>query len=372
MKKLLAILLALMLVLANVAALAEGGAEDNGMPSTPGAANDVIENGNDDAAANASGYEYDIKKTYNTTGTATNVYPTETLQFTVTPEEATYPTVTVGSNNTFTTDGTQTQTIPVNVPAVSAYPGAGRYHYTVTEIDPEKPSQSAAYNTNNTTFNVDVYVYYPENSTTLVREAVIYSGDAASADIPSSAKTDTFTNTYSVGSLQVSKAITGNLADPNKVFTIVITLNATNTVNNDITIVNNATSIEGDDAGKIAKGWTGTKTITMTAVGGQSIKLDNIPTGVTYTVAETGIDKIDPDNAANQMAQVNNANAYGVTGEVTTATAIGTTAASETVTNNKTIEVPTGIVLDSIPYVLIMSMAVIALVVLKARKREEF
>lgn len=374
MKKLLASLLALMLVLANVAALAEGGAEDNGMPSTPGAANDVIENESNDAVANASGNGTSIKKNYTTTGTATNVYPTETLQFTVTPESAEYPTVTVGTENTFTTDGTQTQTIPVNVPEASVYGKAGMYHYTVTEkTNPDDPSQGAAYNTDNITFNVDVYVYYdPNEKTKLVKEVVIYSGDAATSGIPTAAKTDAFENTYSVGSLEVSKEITGNLADPTKPFTIVITLNASAKVNNDIAIVNNATSIDGDDDGKIAKGWTGTKTITITAVGGQSIKLDNIPTGVTYTVAETLPARIAQDTAANQIAQVNNAEAYFVSGEVSEATAIGTTAATATITNKKDITVPTGIALDSIPYVLIMSLAVIALVALKARKREEF
>lgn len=377
MKKILAILLALLLVLVNVAALAEGGDENTGMPELPGAANDVIENERNDATANASGDDYSIQKNYTTNGTATDVYPTETLRFTVTAPEGTgIPAVTVGTNNTFDTTGTKTQTIPVNVPAGTAYPAAGMYHYTVTEIAPEKPSQSAAYNTDSTTFNVDVYVYYGDDGTTLVSKAVIYSGTPATADIDEGAKTDAFENTYSVGSLQVSKEITGNLADPNKVFTIVITLNASNTVNNDITIDGtNATSVTvsgEDDSKKIAKGWTGTKTITITAVGGQSIKLDNIPSGVTYTVAETGIDRIDEDNPTNQIALVNNTNAYGVTGEVTTAIAIDAAAATATITNNKDITVPTGIALDSIPYVLIMSLAVIALVALKARKREEF
>lgn len=365
MKKLLAILLALLLVLVNVAALAEGGDENTGMPELPGAANDVIENEKNGTTANASGDEPFIKKTYSTN--VEGVYPTETLRFQVTPEEDSYPEVTVGNNNTFATTGENAYTIPVNVPAADRYGKAGMYHYSVKELAPVNPSQGATYDTEKT-FNVDVYVYYDKDDPTkLVRHAAVYSGLAANTDT----KDEEFENSYSVGVLTVTKEITGNLADPEKEFTIEITLTASNTVNNVITIANNAVSVTGEGvaSGNIATGWTGSKKITMTAKGGQSITLNNIPTDVTYTVAETGINVIEE---AAQMEHVNDDNAYSVSYVGESGTISSTTAASATVTNNKDITVPTGIALDSIPYVLIMSLAVIALVALKARKREEF
>lgn len=367
MKKFVAMLLALMLVLVNVAALAEG-------PVVPDISGVIDDDVVEDDAANAATDSPSIKKTYTTTGTATNVYPTEKLKFSVTPKDESYPTVTVGTNNEFSVDGTTGEyTIPVNVPEASVYAKAGKYHYTVKETGAEVTSQAVGYDTT-TVFNVDVYVYYKivdgQVTNELEKTVVVYSGDETSENAGQDAKEDDFANTYSVGELTVTKQIAGNLADPNRVFTIKVTLTSTENVANDITIdSSNATSLTAETA----KNWT-TKEITFTAKGGQSITIKNIPTGVKYTIEEDGeITKhLENNDATTQMNNANDATAYYVEGEVETAKEIGTSKASEIIKNTKEITVPTGISMETLPYVLILAVAVMGAAVLVIRKREEY
>jgi hypothetical protein len=294
------------------------------------------------------------------------VYPAETLEFEVTsgaPEGTTYPTITVGTNNQFEVDGTtNTYTIPVNVPDANAYKtlGAGRYHYTVKETGAETTSQAVIYDTTKT-FNVDVYAYYDTNKA-FVREAVIYAGTEDTTSNPIPTKDDDFENTYEVGELEVKKTISGNLADPEKEFEIEVTLSSANNVASDLTFSGTAT------AGDVSKNWT-SKTIKFKLKGGDTFTIGKIPMGVTYTIKENGITNI---TAEQQIEKANDLNAYTITGQVETAKAIGKAKASEEITNTKGITVPTGIALDTLPYVLILAVAVIGLAKLGLRKREEY
>ena len=355
MKKFVALLLALLLMLVNVAALADD-------PVTP----DI--RGVQQGSTTESTTGPAIQKTYETTGTSTNVFPVETLEFEVTPGDNSYPAVTVGSNNQIETDGTASISIPVTVPAAATYGKAGKYHYTVKEK--EGSSQAVGYDSNKV-FNVDVYVFYKveNNAVTNVLEqkVVIYSGTESEAN-----KDDKFKNTYQVGSLKVGKVIAGNLADPNKLFDIKVTLTAEKTVANDIKISSdNGATIPADTA-TINKSWKGNKEITFQAKGGQSIVISDIPVGVTYTIEEVGSTKhLTEDTAELQIQNVNDADAYYVSGEVKTANAVSKTATEETITNKKDITIPTGISVETLPYILILAVAMAGTVLLVIRKKEE-
>ena len=341
MKKLLAILLALGLVLMSVAALAD----------VPAGAKDLIDTETADAEETPS-----IKKTYESN--KTGVYPAETLKFTVTPEENTYPAITVGTNNTFAVNGSAAEyTIPVNVPAATAYKtlGAGMYHYTVKEIDPDAKSQAVTYD-KTTEFSVDVYAYYEDGE--FIVQPVIYTGTTPSAE----SKADAFKNKYEVGELVVTKEISGKLADPNKDFTIKITLTSTDTIANDLTVATTSTTAVTGDTAKGEKRYE----FIATLKGGQTATISNIPTGVTYTVEETGVTVITADQ---QIANANDTNAYEVKYDKETGS-ISTSAANAKVTNIKDITIPEGISVDFVPYVLIIALAGIALVAMKARKKE--
>ena len=195
----------------------------------------------------------------------------------------------------------------------------------------------------------------------LFRRWVIYTGTEPSKDT----KDDSFENEYEVADLKVSKEISGNLANPELVFTIVIALTSENNVNSAISIEGSATASEE------SIGWT-SNTITATLKGGESVTISNIPVGVKYTVTETkaGTENIEKIEDNQQIAKANVAAAYKVENEVTTATALTSDGAEVTVKNTKTIEVPNGISVDFVPYVLIIALAGIALVAMKARKKE--
>ena len=359
MKKLLAILLVLGLVLVSVAAMAD----------VPAGAQEFIDA---ETANDAETPEYFIKKTYTTSGSATDVYPAEELKFTWTKPEGA-PDIVIGSNNTFTTDGTKaTYDMELTIPAATEYGAAGRYHYTVTENGAQTTSQGVTYNNENKTFNVDVYVFYKldsENKVTdeLDQEVVIYSGtDTEGADADTSKKTDTIENLYKVGKLTITKEIAGNLADPTRDFTITVTFTSTNNVASEIAISGDATVTSENPT---SKNWT-SKEITFTVKGGQSITIDKIPTGVAYTIAESGINVIDGKGDNTQINKVNDPDAYAVEYSAEKGTISDTTPGNVTVTNTKEITIPEGISVDFVPYVLIIALAGIALVAMKARKKE--
>lgn len=363
MKKLLAILLALALVLVNVAALADG------IPEVP-VNEDQIEDMIETALANKATDPTFVKK-YTVTGAAsgTTVYPAETLTFSVTPKDTTYPTVTVGTNNKYVVDGKSAEyTIAVNVPAASAYAKPGKYHYDVKETGAETASQGVTYNTT-TNFSVDVWVYY--EGTTLTRVVNVYSGAEVTGE--ATTKDDKLENQYKVGKLTVTKQISGNLADPTKVFTINVLLESTNKVTSDIKLTpDTGVTVTSEGTWSDAN----TRTITFTAVGGKGLTIENIPEGVTYTVTElTGTDtgavhEITGATGNTQIDKVNDLDAYAITYTTATGAISSSEAKTATVTNTKEITVPNGISVDFVPYVMIIALAGIALVALKARKKE--
>lgn len=357
MKKFLMILLAIMLVMVNVAALAE---DDQTIPDP-----DISNVTKGDTKAEGEATTPSIGKTYTTTGGT--IYPTETLTFAVTKKADTYPEITVGTNNTFEVAGgtTATYTIPVNVPAATAYEelGAGRYHYTVTETGASTTSQAVVYS--DKVFNVDIYAFYDDDKNFII-EPVIYSGEESTAETIST-KNDSFENKYSVGELKISKIISGNLADPDKEFTIKVTLTSTENVASALTF---SRDLGTGESGDTAANWTDKKKeITIKLKGGQDFTISNIPTGVTYKVEETGITNI---TAEEQMENANDPDAYTISYEGDTGTISDKAAAAAKVTNTKGITVPTGIALDTVPYVLMLALALFGLVKLIARKREEY
>jgi len=384
MKKFIALLLAMLLVLVNVAALAEGLNNEK--------VQEIVKK-----ATKAGTAEYSIGKTYTfgNDSSANNVYPTETLEFTVTPDNTNLPVITIGDDysedaskkNTFYVDGTKaTYLIPVTVPGVEKYleysdGELGKFHYTIVETAPQDdPSQGVTYS--ETTFQVDVYVTYktetdPDtgevtvDTNEKVRKAVIYSGTTASTDPSEAAKEDQFENEYNLGELTVTKTIDGNLADPEKEFSITIKLTSDNTIANDMSIDSSTTATITDeddlDLGKGKKYYE----ITFTAVGGEFVKIKNIPAGVKYSVVESDA----THHIANdkQLDNVNDLDAYFVQGEIKADAPATINAGTNEVEiiNTKNISVPTGIALDTVPYILILAVVMLG-VALAARKREDY
>ena len=167
-------------------------------------------------------------------------------------------------------------------------------------------------------------------------------------------KFDDFTNTFTAWDLDVTKKVTGNLGDTKKVFTLTVTLNAPEgkTVKTDsITVLKNGvateTAVNFED---------GVATLTLPVIDGDTYKIADLPDGVTYDVVEDGVEdgKVDEYTVTYE----------GATGTMTEDKVV-------TVTNHKSSQVPTGITLDNMPYIILMAVALVGLGAFALRKRAQ-
>ena len=164
-------------------------------------------------------------------------------------------------------------------------------------------------------------------------------------------KYDNFDNTFSAGDLLVKKTVAGNLGDKTKEFDVTVTLTAPTgkTVENgEMELYKNGGATSPATMVNFA---AGTATVTFKVKHDDVFTIKNLPYGVTYVVAET-----DP------------ANGYTVTYTGKTGT-IGAASQETVITNTKSSEIPTGITLESLPYILLLGFAVLGMGVLFFRKR---
>lgn len=319
--------------------------------------------------ANDAEINFVFTKEYQTsTGTTPAKYPAETLKFTVIAA-ATNPDNTLISIADQTVDSNP-DNILVTVPV---YTNVGKYNYTVSEV--EGNTQGVIYSDN--TFDVQVIVTWNDNHSAKERQIAFTKKESDE----SNNKVDKIVNTYDLGSLAVSKTVTGNLGDQTKEFTVDVTFSATKDVKSDITYDdgNETKTITASEmAGR-------SKKVEITVKHGETVNFTNIPEGVTYVVSEH--DYVTKENSANTIE--NDANGYDApiytnsdnsetttsngeidlitndeTGEVT-----GTDADTVGITNNKGTEVNTGISLDNMPYIMLLAIAALGLVGFVSKKR---
>ena len=180
-----------------------------------------------------------------------------------------------------------------------------------------------------------------------VRVAAVHTENA------NGAKSGSFNNTYSAGSLSVTKNVTGNMGDQQKEFTVKVTFTAPtgDTVREAITYV------DGTETKTIAAGWTGSKEVDITLKHGETVTFNNIPYGVTYTVVENDYTGA---NGGYDAAGYN----FSDTSKI-----INSDSDTVTITNNKGGTVDTGIGLDSLPYIMLLVLAAAGLIVFFSKKR---
>lgn len=160
-------------------------------------------------------------------------------------------------------------------------------------------------------------------------------------------KTGEVDNYYDAGALNVSKTVTGNLGDKTMYFDFEIKLTGEQgktyadayVVSGGSTDANNATSIPVDDQFHPFK-----------LKDGDTISIANLPYGVSYEVKETAVDGYTTTKT-------------GDTGSITGAEQ------SAAFTNDKAGAVDTGVMLDSLPYIMVLAFVAIAGVALISKKR---
>lgn len=309
-----------------------------------------------------------ITKKYTVTGSEEKKAPAETFTFTVTPgakvngaektveksEATTIPTMAANSNEktvaftALTEDGTGTFTVDV---ANLNIKKPGMYYYTVTET----PSNTAG-------------VDYAAKSMIMVITAG-YADDGEDSSLSYWAalhdstnyndKNSKFENTYTAGSLKVTKKVTGSLGDKDKKFNVDVTFTAPagKTVKSTITYVNDGEKSIAPDAWKLnttTNKYEANVTVELAHKG--FVQFNNIPKDVTYIVAEQ-------DYSGQEYTAKYDGSESGT---------IANDVKSTTITNNKGDDnIDTGVILDNAPYILMLAIVAGGAMTLVIKKRRE-
>lgn len=309
--------------------------------------------------------------------TDTTLFPSEDLKFTITsPSDA--PAAYIGdnasNNGVYTVSvNANPQNVVVKIPAASEYTSVGEYEYTIQEtMTSETGSQAVVYGS--TSYKIKVQVLWADDAhTEKETNVVVYnSNNQKVSDLNNGL---VFNNTYTVGQLDVTKNVTGKLADKSAQFDMTVTFTSDKPVKSIITVKDNK-----GDAGTTteiaANSWTLTDgkyvaTANIKVSDTETVNITGIPTGVTYKVEEDAKHLVGSDGFdANSDGDTDYTASYGNNQEGT----ISATTTTVTVTNTKDASVDTGISLDSVPFILILAVCAgaVVLFVVKRRRSVEF
>lgn len=299
-----------------------------------------------------------IEKLYELLGSGDpDLYPQETLTFTAQPDPAN-PDGTNLTIDPLVVAGNADQALTIHLPVYSL---VGTYRYTITETTQEE-KQGVTYSEEAIAVTVLVTYNYEEEK---LDTQIVLSTQAEEG------KVDTFVNTYEVGRLTLSKNVTGNLGDRDVYFDIEVTFTAPKAVASDIPVTGgshgeNPQVIAVSDWQEGESGWTCTKVFRLKD--SDTLTFADIPAGISYGVEEdekhlVGEDGFDVNSAPDTD--------YTVTYTGQTGTVETDTTAEAAVTNEKKTTVETGVLLDSMPYVLMVTGCAAGLLVVFGRKRRE-
>lgn len=217
------------------------------------------------------------------------------------------------------------------------YTSVGIYTYLFQEND----GKTAGVTYYDQKIKLVVTVLQDENG--LIRVAAVHT------ETEGGAKADTFPNEYSAGSLKIAKKVTGNLGDRAKYFKVTVTLNGDGEK-----IYEKSYEVTGGSYAQNPKTIEIEKPTDFYLKHDDTITIENLPYGVTYTVAEAdykteGYDAEivfeDPDKMMNNASE------------------------TVTITNNKNQDIDTGILLDNVPYVLLLACVFGGMSVFFAKRR---
>lgn len=315
--------------------------------------------------------EVTITKNYQLIGAGSSPAETFTLQQTAktkrTGETSDVPDLGTITGAQFNAGAASTTGATANITiALPRYTSVGVYEYTLREV---ATNQTAGV----TYYGRDIYlvvtVINGENGN--LRVAAVHTetknsnGGFDSIVSGTSPKSDTFTNTYTAGSLKVKKTVDGILGDKTKEFTFTVTLSAPEGKNwtPAVTIKKNGTVDSTLSLTKVTD--TNNYTFTTTLANDQSFEICNLPAGVTYTVSETEDTNYTTTINSTASTAANGKHSTNGTITVTTSESVNTVS----YVNTRTGDVDTGVSLDSLPYLLMLAVAGAGLVLMIARKR---
>lgn len=355
-KKILAILMALLMVAVSGVAMADGTFE----------------------TALGTGF-FKIKKDYTFNGnTITSNVPKEELTFSASFVEVTQaeegagkdtaPTVSItakaadadAENGVYTVDNAIKVQLPAN-------PKAGVYKYTIKEDDKATlPTNEAAITYSTETFNLYVVVgpANDENGGYAIKTVYVNDGQKKIDEFK-------FTNVIDpskLGTVTVEKEITGNLAVLSDVFPVTVTMTSDKPITANVTTISaqndsTAPNLDGQTQPTAAANFVKTddkytSTTTVYVTDGTKLSIANIPTGVQVSISESADDL----KVAHRQYEIV-ANSSTMSGTVSNAPL------ALKIVNDCSETVDTGVTTDSMPYIMLMAIVAIAAVAFVMKKR---
>lgn len=325
----------------------------------------------------ADSQEASFKKTYKITNNGTS-NPEETFTFTFTADHVTDSNKNLSKDDMPQIDASTVkyeagkatvsgldQSVDVALSKVQ-WPGVGVYYYQVKET----AGTTAGVTYDSSTAWLKVTVAYDDGTNTYYTAFVTLNladnkgatdddGNEIGNGITDQ-KIAGFTNEYSAGSLAISKKVTGNMGDKNAYFAVKVTL--TGEEGKNYLASYNVTG--GSYASNPSTIAIGTET-TFYLKDEETITISNLPYGVTYTVVEEdytpeakgGYDQASYNYDADEDENAENEQK------------IDDACDKVEITNNKGTVVDTGIVLDSMPYVLMLAAVCMGLALFFSKKR---
>lgn len=245
-----------------------------------------------------------------------------------------------------TVDGT-TGDITVALPE---YTNVGVYEYTLKEVD-GKTAGVTYYDK-----GIKLVVTVVNDNNGKLRIAAVHTESTGEA------KSDNFPNTYKAGKLDVSKTVTGNLGDKNKYFEFKVKLTGEKgKTYRDSYAVTGGSNTKNPSTIKIGE------ETTFLLKHGETIHIENLPYGVTYTVEEADYTTTATGGYdAPKYTYVDNNEKDKQTSDT-----VDSALEQVTITNNKAGSIDTGVVLNNMPYILVLAVLAAGVAVFIIRKRRE-
>ena len=245
--------------------------------------------------------------------------------------------------------GKQAATTEVPLTAFTDSDGDGVYTYEMTGLSPD-----TAYTVTEKNAAVDNY-----NVTTKINGTVDDDASTSGTVARGQIETVAYVNEYTSATAEVSvtKTVSGNMGDPNKEFKFTASLKDASM--KDITYVLYQKNAEGEYT-SIGNGTISSDSYQFNLKHDQKIVFTGVKIGAEMTVTE---------NADGYTASITGASATTAGTATFTVMKDGNTVAFN---NTKNANIDTGIVTDSLPYILLLTMAVIGAGVLLLNKRRVF
>ena len=295
-----------------------------------------------------------IDVTYTATNTGTTS-PAETFSFSVVKTSVSHaaagvttedmPNIAVGGvafvEGEAAQGGTMVKPMTITLAPVDDFPSVGIYTYTIQPQ--EGTTAGVAYYTK----DIRLVITVIETADGQRRIAAIHTESGEPGDTE---KSNDIEYTYSAGSLSVTKSVTGNLGDRAKEFNVWVTFTApeAGVVNSTISYI-----VDGETKTIAPAEWEeNTASVQIALHHEETVTFTNIPYGVTYHVEEDSYEAEDYKTSYNKQDGT-----------------IGAASDAVTITNTKGTTVDTGVVLDSLPYILLIAVAVVGVVAFTAKKR---